>query len=107
MLFRSWGMDLRCASGQANALDVCGAGPAPWMPECIISDFRLPGAMDGISLLDELLERYPGAVGILQTGELAEAVKSRAEEAGYLVLFKPVDEAILAATLDSVLRSNA
>ena len=105
LLQHSWGIDLRCAaSGDASVLDICGA---QWTPECIISDFRLPGAMDGIALLDYALERFPHAAGILQTGELAEAVKARAGDAGYLVLFKPVDETILAATLDSVLRRCA
>lgn len=105
LLQQGWGIDLRCAArSDASVFDICGA---QWTPECIISDFRLPGAMDGINLLDQLIEHFPRAAGILQTGELAEAVKARAEEAGYLVLSKPVDGAILAATLNSVLQPRA
>ncbi len=101
-LLPGWGIDLRCAvAGDASVLDLCGAD---WPPECVLSDFRLPGSLDGIALLDLLLERYSAAVGILQTGELAAAVKDRAEEAGYLVLFKPVDAALLASTLNAVLQ---
>jgi signal transduction histidine kinase len=101
-ILSGWGIDLRCESvGSPSVLNICGND---WAPECVISDFRLPGTLDGIALLDLLLERFPEAVGILQTGEQAVAVKERAEEAGYLVLFKPVDAASLASTLNAVLQ---
>jgi CheY-like chemotaxis protein len=94
-------MDLRVASrGDAKVAQVCGAD---WLPECVLCDFRLPGAMDGIEMLDFLQDSYPQAVGILQTGELVQTVQARAAEAGYMVLFKPVDAAVLAATLGTVL----
>ncbi|MDP2678780.1 MAG: hybrid sensor histidine kinase/response regulator [Rhodoferax sp.] len=100
-LLGSWGMALRVAgSGDATALEACGPD---WEPECVLCDFRLPGTLDGIAMLDFLQERYPQAVGILQTGELAQTVQVRAEEAGYMVLFKPVDAAVLASTLATVL----
>ena len=100
-LLGGWGIDLRCAErGDATALALC---TPDWEPECVISDFRLPGPLSGIALLDMVLERYPRAVGILQTGELAHAVQSEAEEAGYLVLFKPVNPEVLATTLSAVL----
>ncbi|TXT37111.1 MAG: vsrB, partial [Comamonadaceae bacterium] len=100
-LLGSWGVELRCANtGDADALLVCGTD---WMPECVLCDFRLPGTLDGIAMLDLVQERYPHAVGILQTGELAQSVQARAEEAGYMVLFKPVDALVLATTLSTVL----
>jgi len=100
-LLAGWGIDLRCADqGNVDVLEVCGID---WVPECIISDFRLPGNRDGIELLDMLLEQYPTAIGILQTGELASSVQSRAQDEGYLVLSKPVEPALLAATLNALL----
>jgi len=100
-LLGSWGVDLRCcATGNAQALQVCGTN---WEPECVLCDFRLPGALDGIAMLDLIQDRYPHAVCILQTGELVQTVQARAEEAGYMVLFKPVDPAVLATTLSTVL----
>jgi signal transduction histidine kinase len=103
-LLGGWQMDLRCATrGDSSVLDVCGAD---WIPECVLSDFRLPGSMHGIAVLDMLIERFPNAVGILQTGELAQAVQTLAEEAGYLVLFKPVDADVLASTLSAVLQAR-
>ena len=100
-LLASWRMEVRCAdAGHPLALPM---GAPVWAPECIISDFRLPGPLNGIALLDELLERFPGAVGILQTGELVQNVQAEAEEAGYLVLFKPVPPPVLARTLCALL----
>lgn len=100
-LLGSWGIDLRSATtGDASAVHVCGTD---WQPECVLCDFRLPGAMDGIEMLDYLQDCFPQAVGILQTGELVQMVQARAEEAGYMVMFKPVDASVLAATLCSVL----
>jgi DNA-binding LytR/AlgR family response regulator len=91
-----------CCVGQGDlsALEALDPG---WVPHCVLCDFRLPGPLDGVAMLDLLQERYPDAVGILQTGELAQTVQARAEDAGYLVLFKPVDAHVLASTLASVL----
>jgi DNA-binding NtrC family response regulator len=100
-LLGSWKVDLRCANrGDESVFLLCSPD---WAPECVLSDFRLPGPLNGIALLDELLDHYPHAVGILQTGELREAVQTQAQESGYLVLFKPIDPAKLAATLSAVL----
>jgi len=99
-LLGSWGLEVRSASeGDVSVLAVC----ADWTPDCVLCDFRLPGPMDGVAMLDFLQERFPAMVGILQTGELAQTVQARAEEAGYMVLFKPVEAHILASTLAAVL----
>lgn len=100
-LLGGWQMDLRCDTGADDT--VLSMKDPHWSPECIISDFRLPGPKTGIELLDALLEQYPDAVGILQTGELAKEVHAQAEDAGYLVLSKPVSAQTLASTLCAVL----
>ncbi|MDD5028954.1 MAG: hybrid sensor histidine kinase/response regulator [Rhodoferax sp.] len=103
-LMGSWGVDLRSArTGEANITQVCGRH---WQPDCVLCDFRLPGAMDGLEMLDYLQDCFPQAVGILQTGELVQTVQARAEEAGYMVLFKPVDPVVLAATLSAVFKPD-
>lgn len=100
-LLGSWGIDLRCAgTGDVTVLEVCGPD---WVPDCTLCDFRLPGQLDGVALLNFLQDRFPDMVGILQTGELMQRVQVQAEEAGYMVLFKPVDAHILASTLAAVL----
>jgi signal transduction histidine kinase len=104
-LLAGWRIDLRCAQrGDESVLEQCADG---WIPECVLSDFRLPGKLNGIDVLDNVLERYPSAVGILQTGELAQAIQTQAEEAGYLVLYKPLDTNVLASTLCTLLDQRA
>jgi two-component system, sensor histidine kinase len=100
-LLLGWQVDLRCAQrGGSVALQQCSDD---WIPECVLCDFRLPGELNGIEVLDAVLERYPSAVGILQTGELAQTIQIQAEEAGYLVLYKPLDTNVLASTLHTLL----
>jgi len=100
-LLHTWNVDLRCATrGDDTVLAACGA---EWAPECILCDFRMPGKLNGIELLDLILERIPDAVGILLTGEMVQAVQTQAEEAGYLVLYKPLNPAVLASTLSAVM----
>jgi CheY-like chemotaxis protein len=100
-LLQTWRVDLRCASrGDDSVLAACSAD---WIPECVLCDFRMPGKLNGIELLDFILERVPAAIGILLTGEIMQTVQSQAEEAGYLVLFKPLDPTVLASTLSAVM----
>ena len=104
-LLGSWQIDVHIATqGDASVLEVCGSN---WVPDCVLCDFRLPGPLDGIALLDLLHDRYPHIVGILQTGELAQRVQTRAADAGYLVLYKPVQAHILASTLAAVLERRS
>ncbi len=103
-LLGSWHLDVRSATeGDTSVLAVCGRD---WAPDCVLCDFRLPGPLDGIALLDLLHERYPHIVGILQTGELAQRVQARAADAGYLVLYKPVQAQVLESTLAAVLKQR-
>ena len=104
-LLGSWQMQVRSATaGDASVLEVYSSD---WVPDCVLCDFRLPGPLDGIALLDLLHERYPQIVGILQTGELAQRVQTRAADAGYLVLYKPVQAHILESTLAAVLERRS
>ena len=104
-LLGSWGLDLRCAGlGDTTVLEVCAPD---WVPDCVLCDFRLPGPLDGIAMLDLLQELFPDTVGILQTGELAQTVQTRAADAGYMVLYKPVQAQILESTLSAVLERRA
>jgi CheY-like chemotaxis protein len=105
-LLGGWLVDLRCAE-RGDMADALAACCDDWQPECVICDVRLPGPLDGFALLELLLAHYPAAVGILQTGEPTQNVHAQAEDAGYLMLSKPVVPAVLAATLATVLAQSA
>lgn len=100
-LLSSWQLDVRSATrGDASALEVCAPN---WVPECVLCDFRLPGSMNGIELLDFLQQEFPTAIGVLITGEMLPTVQQAAEDAGYMLISKPVDAAVLAYTLGALL----
>lgn len=100
-LLHGWLLDVRSATqGNVSALDACGP---EWEPECVLCDFRLPGLMNGIELLDMLQQRFPRAIGVLLTGELVQTVQQQAEDAGYLLISKPVNAEVLAYTLGALL----
>jgi CheY-like chemotaxis protein len=100
-LLKGWQLDVRAARrGDASVLDACGLD---WVPECVLCDFRLPGIMNGIELLDFLQQKFPKSIGVLLTGEMLQTVQQDAEEAGYMLLSKPLDAAVLAFTLGVLL----
>lgn len=103
-LLSAWGVDLRMAArGDESVLAACHGD---WQPQCILCDYRLPGPMNGVAVLSLLQDHFPETAGLLQTGELAEEVHAEAEEAGYMVLSKPVAPNLLAATLSAILRQT-
>jgi signal transduction histidine kinase/CheY-like chemotaxis protein len=101
----SWGVELRSLSAIGDE-KLQALADDHWRPDCILCDYRMPGPRNGIDILDALTDVFPGAVGVLQTGERAEQVQSEADDAGYVVLYKPVGAAALASTMAAVLRST-
>ncbi len=100
-LLKSWQLDVRFATrADASVLKAC---EPDWIPECVLCDFRLPGTMNGIELLDFLLQQFPTAIGVLLTGEMVQTVQQGADDAGYLLLSKPLDASLLALTLGTLL----
>jgi two-component system, sensor histidine kinase len=93
-LLTSWGADIRIAGNLVDAYAMLQShnevSQAKWLPEIILSDFRLPGELDGIEVLRLLKAVYPDAKYLLQTGEPEAFMKDKAREAGFAVLFKPI-----------------
>lgn len=65
------------------------ARPAPLA--FVISDFRLPGELDGLAVLARAGEQHPQAHRILVTGELDPGLAHRCTAIGATLLSKPVD----------------
>lgn len=86
----------RYASAEEALADEDAAGA-----DCYISDYRLPGATDGIEFLDTMRERAGHAiVGVLLTGDTSPAFIERAGRSGWRVLFKPIDPTLLPKALE-------
>jgi two-component system, sensor histidine kinase len=93
-LLSSWGADIRCARNLVDAYAILqttdNGAQTKWVPDHILSDFRLPGELDGIEVLALLKAVYPRAKCLLQTGEPEAFIKDKASKAGFTVLFKPI-----------------
>lgn len=104
-LLTGWGLDVRSANrGDMTIFDACAPD---WEPECVLSDFRLPGPMNGIAVLEAMQQRYTNVVGVLLTGEMVQTVQQSAEDAGFLLLSKPVDAVALQSVLGTLLERRS
>lgn len=105
VVLEAWGAQIRTAAhaGECEQL----LAQETFTPDCIICDFRLPGSMNGVQLLDTLCARFPHAAAILQTGDTDPRLAERAEEAGFLLLPKPVSGERLAAVIGALFPAPA
>lgn len=97
-LLRAWGCFAVASDGleslmaRLDDLDV--------QPEVVMSDYRLPGAHDGIDVIDTLRQRYgEGLPALLLTGDTGAEILRRAADQGIPLLSKPVRPAQLRAAL--------
>jgi CheY-like chemotaxis protein len=102
-LLGSWGADIRCARNLNDAYSILqttdSASQQKWLPNHILSDFRLPGEQNGLEVLHLLKAICPSAKCILQTGEPQAYIKEKANNAGVLVLYKPISPEALYRSL--------
>jgi DNA-binding NtrC family response regulator len=76
------------------------AAPDIMTADAYISDYRLPGALDGIEFLDAIQACSPQPiVGIIISGDTCPAFIDTVQRAGWPVLFKPVDPQLLRTLL--------
>lgn len=102
-LMEAWGVHVACAADGAQADQFLLDG---LMPDIIFCDLRLPGTETGLDLLERWQVTQPQARTALLTGDLKSEALVTAEEAGYVVLPKPVDPASLRMLLRRWLRTG-
>ena len=77
-------------------------------PSAILSDYRLPGGMDGLSGIERLRETMgAGLPAVLLTGELSAELARTAKAAHCTVLTKPAQPARILATLAEMTDAEA
>ena len=98
-LLTAWGCRVIAAADAAQALAAASQSPEPL--DCVITDLRLPGDIDGFAVVRSLRAKAAGPLpAILVT---ADPTVGRAEAEGVTVLTKPVAPSLLRETLASVL----
>jgi PAS domain S-box-containing protein len=94
MLLERHGHTIAAAEDAAHALT--HLRQTNWRPEVIVSDFNLPGAMNGLEMIkvirSEFREHLPA---ILLTGGVSTAMLEDLGAAGCMLLIKPVSSATL------------
>ncbi len=97
-LLVSWGMDVRSASGIADALEVLRAG---FRPNALVVDLRLGSQAGGIQAIEALRSSLNEAAlpALIVTGDVGGDYLSAARAAGLPVIVKPVRPSQLRAFL--------
>jgi len=98
-LLRAWGCRVISAADGAQALAAAAQSHEPL--DCIITDLRLPGDLDGFAVVRALREAAAGPLPAILT--TADPAVGRAEAEGVSVLTKPVPPSRLRETLALVL----
>ena len=76
-------------------------------PDLIIADYRLPGELDGIKLIDAIRQHHEIFIpAILVTGDTAPERIKNVDDADVVVLHKPVEPEILENTIIEALDSH-
>ncbi len=92
-LLASWGCELRCAVGAVQALAHLGRG---WVPELIISDYRLPEGANGIDTIAQVRAQVGGDLpACLMSGDMNLDLSEASKAAQLTLLHKPVRPAKL------------
>ena len=101
-LIQPWHMDLIAESSLEAALAALDA--AGQSPDLILSDYRLPGDLDGIGVVEHLRARYGADLpGVLITGDTGEDTLRSITGSGLVALHKPLQPAKLRALLGHLL----
>lgn len=87
-LLKAWGVAVHCVDDGAGADAALAEG---LRPDVILCDLRLPGAENGLQLMERLHAAHPEAHVALLSGDPKSQAYLAAEEAGYVVLSKPID----------------
>lgn len=95
VLLRSAGLDVERANRGDAAAELAEQDGAPF--DVVLSDIVMPGPIDGVQLALRLRLSRPGLPVILMTGYATTVDEATA--AGFVVLSKPVEPAVLFAEL--------
>ena len=91
-LLEGWQCRFTGAESAVTALRHVESG---WQPDFIISDYRLPGELNGCELIQQLLQRTGRLPALLISGDTSAEIFRQAKDTGLLLLAKPVKPAQL------------
>jgi CheY-like chemotaxis protein len=95
-LLRGWGCEVLAAINAADALDCLKQG---FVPELVLSDYRLPGGKSGLDVVVQVRAVVGGVPACLVSGDTDPGLRAQALAMGVPLLQKPVRPAKLRAAL--------
>ena len=102
-LLEGWQCHFTGAESSAAALKQMEAG---LRPDFIISDYRLPGKLDGCQLVDQLWRQTGRVPALLMSGDTSADIFRQANDAGLVLLAKPVKPAQLRVAMTRELKRH-
>ncbi len=102
-LLEDWQCRFVGAESAASALRLVEDGLCP---DCIVSDYRLPGKLDGCALIARLREHTGTIPALLISGDTSAAIYHQAQAAGLVFLAKPIKPAQLRVAMMQELRAH-
>ncbi|ATE61017.1 hybrid sensor histidine kinase/response regulator [Thauera sinica] len=104
-LLESWGCEVLATETPDDLL--AALAPGDWHPALLISDFRLRGELNGIDLIRLLRspDHLPSLPAILLSGDTGPETLASAQQAGIVLLHKPVRPARLRALIHRLLNA--
>ena len=104
-LLASWGCQVRGAVGLAEALAHLNGG---WVPDLIISDYRLPDGANGFDMIRQVRDLAGEDIAAcLMSGDMDQALNLASKEAQLTLLNKPVRPAKLRSLIRNLLKAAA
>lgn len=101
-LLEQWGMDLLAVPSVEAAEAVLEESGR--LPDLVLSDYRLPGELDGIGVIVRLRARYGADLpGVLITGDTGDEAMRAIARSGLRAMHKPLQPAKLRALLTHLL----
>ncbi len=87
--------NIRVAGSAHEALELI----ADEVPDLVLSDYRMEGSIDGLTLLERVHAEHPAVCCVLHTGE---AVDTTLQVSSFPVLFKPCPLSAILELIESV-----
>ena len=91
---------IRFAASAEEALELVSQG----VPDLLISDYRMEGSLDGLTLLERVHAEHPEVRCVLHTGEPTDTTRL---VSAFPVLFKPCPTEVLLDLIESVRTERA
>ncbi len=101
LLLKSWQCQVSTSHSTTDALQVTHSGT---QPDLVITDYRMPGELTGLELIQSLRQQHPNLAGLIVTGDTSPHIPLKAQKHNLMLLHKPVKPAQLHIAITQTLK---